>query len=117
MLLIKKNGLAREVPVFEVRKYAPELSSWVAAFSTLPGYVAIDSNQGAAVGPGNHKGVHGLWPTRPNYRSIFLVSGEHVRAIHLGEISSLDVAPTLASLIGVPLPEAKQPSLAPKFKK
>lgn len=114
---VKKNGLSREVPMVEVKRYAPELSRWVAAFSTQPGFVAIEGNQGPAVGPGSHKGVHGLWPVRPNYRSVFIVSGEHVRAIHLGEISTLDVAPTLASLMGVPLPDAKQPSLAARFKK
>jgi len=114
---LKKNGLSREVPMLEVKRYDPALSGWVAAFSTLPGYVAVDGNQGPAVGPGSHKGVHGLWPTRPNYRSVFIVSGERVKAVHLGEISSLDVAPTLASIIGVTLPEAKQPSLWAKCKK
>jgi hypothetical protein len=113
---VKKNGLSREVPLTEVKRFAPELSGWVAAFSTLPGYVAIDGDKGPAVAPGSHKGVHGLWPARPNYRSVFIVSGDHVRAVHLGEISALDVAPTLASLAGVSLPDAPQPSLWTKFK-
>ncbi len=117
LLPLKKNGLAREVPLAEVKRYAPELSGWVAAFATMPGYVAVET-PGPAVGPGSHKGVHGLWPTRLNYRSVFLVSGDRVRpGVHLGEISVLDVAPTLASMVGVALPEAKQPSLWPKVKK
>jgi predicted AlkP superfamily pyrophosphatase or phosphodiesterase len=116
-LPVKHNGLSREVPLSEVKRYAPELSNWVAAFATLPGYIAVDSDQTPAIGPGSHKGVHGQWPTRPNYRSVFIISGDRVRAVHLGEISSLDVAPTLASIIGVSLPDAKQPSLWPKFKK
>ena len=117
LLPIKKNGLAREVAMTEVKRYAPELKTWVAAFSTMPGYIAVDEAKGPAVGPGNHKGVHGLWPLRPNYRSVFLLSGEGVKAVHLGEISSLDVAPTLASVIGVKLPDAKQPTLWPKVRK
>ena len=118
LLPLKKNGLAREVPMVEVKRYAPELSKWVAAFATMPGYVAVEGDHGPAVGPGSHKAVHGLWPTRLNYRSVFMISGDRVRAgIHLGEISALDVAPTLASMIGVTLPEAKQPSLWTKFKK
>jgi hypothetical protein len=117
LLPLKKNGLAREVPLAEVKRYAPELTNWVAAFATMPGYVPVDGTQLPAIGPGSHKGVHGLWPARPNYRSVFLVWGDHVRAVHLGEISSLDVAPTLASLIDVGLPDAKQPSLAGKFTK
>jgi hypothetical protein len=117
LLPLKKNGLAREVPLAEVKRYAPELSNWIAAFATMPGYIAVDGSRPPAVGAGSHKGVHGLWPTRPNYRSVFIVSGDRVKAVHLGEISSLEVAPTLASLAGVTLPDAKQPSLWVKFKK
>jgi predicted AlkP superfamily pyrophosphatase or phosphodiesterase len=117
LLPLKKNGLSREVPMLEVKRYAPDLVGWVAAFSTQPGYVPIEGIQGPAVGPGSHKGVHGLWPARPNYRSVFIVSGGHVRAGHLGEISTLEIAPTLAALIGVSLPDARQPSLAGKFRK
>jgi hypothetical protein len=114
---LKKNGLSREVPMAEVKRYAPDLSNWIAAFSTMPGYVAVEGTKAPAVGAGSHKGVHGLWTTRPNYRSVFVVSGDRIKPVHLGEISSLEVAPTLASLLGVSLPDAKQPSLWPKCKK
>lgn len=114
---VKKDGIAREIPITEVRRYAPELRGWVAAFGTMPGYIAVDEAKGPAVGPGSHKGVHGLWPTRPNYRSVFVVWGDHVKAGRMGEISSLEIAPTLASIIGVSLPDAKQPSLWPRLKK
>ncbi len=117
LALVKKNGLGREVPMAEVRRYAPELKYWAAAFGTAPGYIPVDEAKGPAVGPGDHKGVHGLWPTRTGYRSVFILSGAGVRAVHLGEISSLDIAPTLASIIGVTLPDARQPSLWPKMKK
>jgi hypothetical protein len=117
LLPLRKNGLSREVPMAEVKRYAPDLTGWVAAFATMSGYVAVDT-QGPAVGPGSHKGVHGLWPTKLNYRSVFVVSGDRVRpGVHLGEISVLDVAPTLASMLGLSLPEAKQPSLWPKLKR
>jgi predicted AlkP superfamily pyrophosphatase or phosphodiesterase len=117
LIPVKRNGLSREVPLVEVKRYAPDLSNWVAAFSTLPGYVPVAEDKGPAVGPGSHKGVHGLWPARPNYRSVFIVSGDHVRSVHLGEISTLEIAPTLASLAGLSLPDAKQASLWTKFKK
>ncbi len=83
------------------------------------GYVAVDGpTRDRPWAPGNHRGVHGLWPTRLNYRSDFVVSGDRVRpVVHLGEISVLDVAPTLATMLGVSLPEARQPSLWPKLKK
>lgn len=107
----KRSGLAREVPMAEVAAKAPALSKWVAAFDTLPNYVAIGEDRGPALGPGNHLGLHGLWPTRPGYRSVFILCGDGVTAGKLGEIDMLRIAPTLASVIGVRLKDAKQPAL------
>jgi predicted AlkP superfamily pyrophosphatase or phosphodiesterase len=108
----KKSGIAREVSISEVRTFAPDLNRWVAAFGTGPGYIASEESKGPPTSLGNRKGVDGLWPTRPNYRSVFLLSGEGVRPGHLGEISVLHIAPTLASVLGVPLPDAKLPPIA-----
>jgi predicted AlkP superfamily pyrophosphatase or phosphodiesterase len=108
-----RHGLAREVPMAEVRAKAPSLARWVAAFDTPPNYVASPEDSGPALGPGTHLGVGGLWPTRPGYRSVFLISGEGVPARRLGEIDLLQIAPTLADVIGVELPQAKRKSLLP----
>ena len=107
----KRTGIAREVPMAEVRAKAPALSKWVAAFDTLPNHVAIGEDRGPAIGPGNHLGIHGLWPTRPGYRSVFILCGNGVTAGKLGEIDMLRIAPTLAAVIGVRLKDAKQPAL------
>ncbi len=107
----KRSGIAREVPMAEVAAKAPALSKWIAAFDTLPNYVAIGEDRGPAVGAGNHLGVHGLWPTRPGYRSVFIVCGDGVTPEKLGEIDMLRIAPTLASVIGVRLKDAKQPAI------
>jgi hypothetical protein len=114
---IRGTGIAREVPISEVRLYAPELTRWVAAFGTLPGYIANEESKGPAIGQGNHKGVDNLWPTRPNFRSVFLLWGEGIKSVHLGEISILQIAPTLASAISLTLPSAQQASLWPKLTK
>jgi predicted AlkP superfamily pyrophosphatase or phosphodiesterase len=102
-----KHGLAREVPMAEVKAKAPVLGSWVAAFDTPQNYVAVAEDRGPALGPGTHKGVSGLWPTRPGYRSVFLISGQGIAAGKTGEIDLLQIAPTLADVIGVKLPQAK----------
>lgn len=107
----KKSGLAREVPMAEVKEKAPGLSRWVAAFDTLPNYVASDEARGPAVGPGSHLGIHGLWPTRPGYRSVFILNGERVVQENLGEIDMLRIGPTLASVLGLKLKDAKQAAL------
>ncbi len=104
----RKSGISREVPMSEVRAFAPQLKQWTAAFDTLPNYVASEEERGAAVGLGSHKGVNDFWPTRPAYRASFVLWGEGVKAgTRWGEISMLDVAPTLADVLRVKLPAAK----------
>jgi predicted AlkP superfamily pyrophosphatase or phosphodiesterase len=107
----RKWGLSREVPMSEVRAKAPTLSKWVAAFDTLPDFVANEEDHGPAVGPGTHTGAHKMWPNRPGYRSVFIIAGDGIRPIKLGEIDMLQIAPTLAEILGVKLPAAKAASL------
>jgi predicted AlkP superfamily pyrophosphatase or phosphodiesterase len=107
----RKNGLAREVKMAEVKARAPSLGRWVAAFDTLPDCIASDEDHGPGVGPGSHNGAHGFWPMRPGYRSVFILAGAGVRPVKLGEIDMLQIAPTLADALGVRLPAAKSQSL------
>lgn len=107
----RRHGIAREVPVAEVRSFAPSLGNWVAAFDTPPNYVASADDRGPALGPGSHHGVSGFWPTRPGYRSVVVIAGPGIPARKTGEIDILRVAPTLAGAIGVALPQANGKSL------
>ena len=59
------------------------------------------------VGPSPVKGMHGYFPAAPEMRSTFIVAGPGVKAHgSLGEIDMRDIAPTVASLLGVALPSA-----------
>jgi predicted AlkP superfamily pyrophosphatase or phosphodiesterase len=52
-------------------------------------------------------GSHGYLASDPEMDAIFIASGYGVRARgHLGTIDNIDVAPTIAKLLGVSLPEA-----------
>jgi hypothetical protein len=108
-----RSGIAREVPMLEVRKLAPaaEVANWVAAFDTPLGYVANEETHGGAVGAGNHQGVHGLWPTHDASRAVFILAGPSIKHLRLGEILILDEAPTFADILGVKLPKAKGTSV------
>jgi hypothetical protein len=108
---IKRSGIAREVPLTEVRKLAPELRGWVAAFDTTLGFIANEETRGSAVGAGNHKGVHGMWPTHDSSRPVFILSGPGVKHARLGEISILDEAPTFAEILGVKIAKARGTSV------
>jgi predicted AlkP superfamily pyrophosphatase or phosphodiesterase len=57
-------------------------------------------------------GSHGFWPFYPEMRSSFFVLGEGVaRGRNLGIIDMRQIAPTVAGILGVSLPTAKQPPL------
>lgn len=108
---VKLSGIAREVPMTEVRKLAPDLRGWVAAFDTTLNFVANEETHGPAVGAGNHKGVNGLWPTHDSSRAVFILTGPGIRHVRLPEISILDEAPTFAEILGVRLPRARGTSV------
>jgi predicted AlkP superfamily pyrophosphatase or phosphodiesterase len=57
-------------------------------------------------------GSHGYSNTDPEMQALFVASGSHIRAgVDLGTISNLRVAPTIAKLLGVSLPAAKEQPL------
>ncbi|MBI3696641.1 MAG: alkaline phosphatase family protein [Acidobacteria bacterium] len=113
--MVGQGILAREVLVDEVRRLAPDLGSWAAAFETAPG-ITLSATPGPPVSEGDHKGVHGLWPTRPGYRASFLLWGPGVKPRRLGEISMLDLGPTFAEILGLSLPDAQGRSLWPQLR-
>jgi predicted AlkP superfamily pyrophosphatase or phosphodiesterase len=57
-------------------------------------------------------GSHGYSNKDPEMQALFVASGNHIRAgVDLGTISNLRVAPTIAKLLGVSLPAAKEQPL------
>lgn len=58
------------------------------------------------------RGAHGYLHTDPDMQALFIASGAHIRrGVKLDAISNLSVAPTIAKLLDVSLPNAKQPPL------
>jgi predicted AlkP superfamily pyrophosphatase or phosphodiesterase len=59
------------------------------------------------VTPGANKGTHGYFPTHPEMRATFMIEGPGlVKHGALGEIDMRDIAPTVAAVLGVELPQA-----------
>jgi predicted AlkP superfamily pyrophosphatase or phosphodiesterase len=57
-------------------------------------------------------GSHGRRNTDPDMQALFIASGNHIRAgVDLGTVSNLRIAPTIAKLLGVSLPAAKEAPL------
>jgi predicted AlkP superfamily pyrophosphatase or phosphodiesterase len=62
--------------------------------------------------PGHYRGMHGYDAALPEMRSTFLIEGKGVpTARDIGSIDMRDIAPTLAALLGVQLPQAQGKAL------
>ena len=60
------------------------------------------------VSPSGSKGTHGYFPTNPLMRSSFMMMGSGIAKGHnLGEIDMRQIAPTLARIMRVTLPDAE----------
>lgn len=94
------KDVGREIPGAEVARLGPQLPNAVAAFEPVP-HVAFTSG---AVPEHFERGNHGLWPTRPDYRSVYLLWGPGVRAQRLPEMQMTDIAARFAEVLGVPAP-------------
>jgi predicted AlkP superfamily pyrophosphatase or phosphodiesterase len=95
----------------------PSLSSTDQAadlfLAAKPGYAFIQDTVGPLAEKINPaRGTHGYLNSDPDMQALFIASGAHIRhGIDVGSISNLRVAPTIAALLGISLPAAKQPSL------
>lgn len=75
-----------------------------------PGYAFSAAPVGdAATGPTtNYGGTHGYSSADPELDGIFVAAGAGIKAgVKLDRMRNLDVAPTIARLLGVPLPEVE----------
>jgi len=77
-----------------------------------PGFAFSDDATGEMIRSNPPRGQHGYLNTMPDMQSLFLASGSAIRTgISLGPVSNLQVAPTIAKILGVSLPDAQQPPL------
>jgi predicted AlkP superfamily pyrophosphatase or phosphodiesterase len=78
-----------------------------------PGYGFWAGTDGPIVQQTNpDRGSHGYLNTYPDMEALFIASGAHVRpGVDLGSISNLRVAPTIAKILGVSLPQAAETPL------
>src|SRR5207247_3673840 len=78
-------------------------------FEAKPGYQFSDETAGDDEnGAPKYRGTHGQRPDAPGNAAFFMASGAGIRrGAKLGRIESRDVAPTLATLLGVPMPDVE----------
>ncbi len=90
------------LPVPAVSDQAPDL-----VLAAAPDYAFVSGAAQDFVTPAEG-GTHGYLNTDPQMQAIFIASGAGIRkGIHLGNISNLDVAPTVAALLGLEMKQTK----------
>jgi predicted AlkP superfamily pyrophosphatase or phosphodiesterase len=99
-------GIAQVVTADQIAQMGgtPMASFWV---DFKPGYMMGTNPAAPPVGPGPVKGTHGYFPTHPEMRATFILSGPSIaKRGSLGEVDMRDIAPTLAKILNVSLPDA-----------
>jgi predicted AlkP superfamily pyrophosphatase or phosphodiesterase len=83
----------------------PMASFWV---DFKPGFTMGTNPAAPPMGPGTVKGTHGYFPTHPEMRATLILSGPSIaKRGSLGEVDMRDIAPTLAKILQVQLPQAE----------
>ena len=106
------GGIARVLSAVEIAKLGgfPDAAFLV---ELKPGYQLGYAFSGPLVTPAPSTGMHGYLPDRPEMWASFFIMGPGIaRGKQLGVIDMRQIAPTLAAILGVPLPAATQPKLA-----
>lgn len=98
------SGVARFIDADEIAKRGgtPKASFWVdfkIGFSGSSNYTVSQTS--------TLKGTHGYFPDNKEMRSAFIIAGPGIKAKNLGEIDMIDIAPTIAKVLEVPMPKAE----------
>lgn len=102
----KGSGIARVVDRAEIVRMggAPVADFFLDA---RIGYHFTNAHGVPLVTPGTSKGTHGYFPTDPEMRATLILDGPALpRHGSLGDVRMIDIAPTLAGVMGVTLPDA-----------
>jgi len=99
-----KGDVGREIPAAELARYAPQLAG--AGFEPAPHVMFGAAANGQAHDASKAVGNHGFWPTRPDYHSIFLLSGPEIKPEKLGAIEMVSLKDRLAGALGLTCPAA-----------
>ena len=106
-----ESGVARVLSAAEIGKLGgfPDAAFLV---ELKPGYQLGYAFSGPLITAAPSTGMHGYLPDRPEMRASFFIMGPGIaRGKQLGVIDMRQIAPTLAAILGVPLPAATQPKL------
>ena len=96
----EKKGIGRQLEAAELKRRAPQFPDSVAAWEPAPHY----GFAAAGTTPEFERGNHGYWPTRADYRSVFLLYGRGIRPQRFPEMEMTSIAARLAEVAEITWP-------------
>ncbi|WP_026394214.1 alkaline phosphatase family protein [Acetobacterium malicum] len=98
-------GIERLYSQAELAQYHTE-ASIAYMLEAKAGYCFEDDLEGSVIAPveasQDELATHGYLPDKPGYRCVFVASGAGIKNnFQLGEIQMVDIAPTMASILGI----------------
>lgn len=101
-----KGDVGREIAHDEVMRFAG--LDVLAAFEPAAHVIFGNAAGGPAHTPSAAAGTHGFWPTRPDYHSIFALSGPGTKPGKIGEIEMVSLRDRFAQLLGLTCPASSR---------
>ena len=95
------NGIGRRIPPEEWRRFMSGAPEPAAAYEPADLFLFSAAPTEGRYGKPYEIGMHGLWPGRPAYRSVFLAWGPGIKAERLPEMPMTAIYSRLRSLLGV----------------
>jgi predicted AlkP superfamily pyrophosphatase or phosphodiesterase len=93
------NGIGRQIPSAEWKRFMPNRPEPMAAYEPAGRFLFSPQPTEGRYGKPYEIGTHGLWPGRPDYRSVFVLWGPGIKAQKTAEISILDIYPRLRRVL------------------
>jgi predicted AlkP superfamily pyrophosphatase or phosphodiesterase len=100
------NGIGRKIPSAEWKRFQPNRPEPLAAYEPADRFLFSPQPIDGPYGKPREIGTHGLWPGRPDYRSVFLLWGPGIMPRKTPEISMLEIYPRLKRILS--LTESRQ---------
>jgi len=92
------NGIGRRIPLDEWRRFFPGEPEPLAIYEPSDLFLFSPVPLEGRYGKPYEVGTHGLWPARPEYRSVFLLWGPGIKPGRLPEMSILGIYPRIRGL-------------------
>lgn len=108
-----ENGIAEVIDGSLVEKQGGFPGALV-VLQAAPGFVFSERSDEPLIAPSKSRGTHGHSPTHAQMGCTLVMAGDGIRSgVVLGDVAMEDVAPTIATLLHLPLPGATGKPLQP----